>query len=76
MNTKYIDIQPYSPNTTGEVNVKIYDVLGKLTAKFKFEKTDESFSQELNLQGLMPGVYLTEIRIGGEKVVAEKVVVK
>jgi len=60
----------------GEVDVKIYDVLGKLTGQFKFEKTDESFSQELNLQGLMPGVYLTEIRIGGEKVCAEKVVVK
>jgi len=30
----------------------------------------------LNLQGFIPGIYLAEIRIGGERVASEKVVVK
>ena len=49
------------------MQVKIYDIMGKLVSELPATQTD-SFHKEINLNGLAKGTYLLQIQVGSERV--------
>ena len=60
-----ITVNYQSPNT-GEVNINIYDVQGRLIDKLKSTKNEDEFSYKYDVSKLKSGVYYFEIKMNNQ----------
>ena len=60
---------------TESVNIRLFDIRGRLVENRKFENTSSTFSEDLSFQSLNAGLYLLEVTNGNKKTV-KKLVIK
>jgi len=59
----------------GDITISLYDINGKLSLKKQFKANTGSGSIELKeLQKLLPGIYVLDIRNGNESILIEKII--
>ena len=57
----------YSSPNTGDLEISIYDVKGRLVAKEKANKSETEFTYKYNASALKSGVYVFEIQMNNQK---------
>ncbi|MDN3642646.1 zinc-dependent metalloprotease family protein [Lutimonas halocynthiae] len=65
----------FESEETGDVDVMIYDLLGRTVAKKTYKTISSRFEQALDLQGVSGGIYMLSVK-RGNKVSAHKIRIK
>ena len=65
----------FESEETGNVDVAIYDLLGRTVAKKTYNTVSSRFEQEFDLQGVSGGIYMLSVK-RGNKVSAHKIRIK
>lgn len=59
----------------GDVDLRIYDLLGRIVTKKTYKDNSSKFEQELNLQGVSGGIYMLSVK-RGNKMSSHKIRIK
>ncbi|CAL2077528.1 Peptidase M12B domain-containing protein [Tenacibaculum sp. 190524A05c] len=58
-----------------EVNIKLFDIRGRLVETKEYKNTSSTFTEELTFEGMNAGIYLLQVQNGNKKI-TKKLVIK
>jgi hypothetical protein len=72
--TDRVKLRIQAGRALGDVDVKVRSVTGAVVQELRYSAVGQNLSEEVELRGAAPGVYVVEVRSGGERVVRRLVV--